>query len=1300
MLFLKGSKAYTPFRLNQILIRLQKKIPTVSDVTASFGYFVATTQALTPKRQQQLEALLPGSRLTELPSSSAMFSCWVVPRFETISPWSSKATDIAHICGLAAIARIERGIFYEITLTNNVFNDDDKEKISMVLHDPMIETVIIEDDEKLAHLFQQEPPRTFKTIDVINKGAEALMSANKAMGLALSDTEITYLVNTFQNLSRNPTDVELMMFAQVNSEHCRHKRFNAQWIIDGQARDQTLFSMIKNTYAQHPNQVLIAYKDNAAVLKGHTTKRLFINPESRGYETISEHTPIVLKVETHNHPTAISPFPGAATGSGGEIRDEAATGRGAQAKAGLAGFSVSHLHIPGFSQPWETCVGKPKHMASALEIMLQGPVGAAAFNNEFGRPNLCGYFRTFEMMVVSDYGDICRGYHKPIMIAGGIGNIRSSQIEKANIPPDTQLIVMGGPAMTIGLGGGAASSRSSTEESEQLDFASVQRANPEMQRRAQEVINTCIALGEENPIFSIHDVGAGGLSNALPELVAASGLGARFNLYEIPVAESGMTPLEIWCNESQERYVLAIKSSSLSSFKEIAMRERCPYAVVGVSTQENKLVLVDQRFNNFPIDIAMSALFDDVASIQCEDNHVTPLQMPLNTQQIEIAAAVKRVLQFPCVSDKSFLITIGDRSVGGLVARDQMVGPWQVPVSDVAVTCTSFDENYGEALAMGERAPIALLHHAASARMAVGEAITNMAAAPIKDISKIALSANWMAAADYPGEAAGLYDAVQTIGMELCPTLGISVPVGKDSLSMRTTWEEKGQIKNVTAPMSLIITAAAPATDVRKTLTPQLQTNTGKTQLILIDLGKGANCLGGSCLAQTYNLLGERPPDVDDPTILRDFFNVIQLLNAKNLILSYHDRSDGGLLATICEMAFAAHIGVTIQVDDLGGDPIASLFTEELGAVIQVKAEQLTTVFNVLQEHQLEKYSHVIGTLNNTDEILIRYNSEDYYRASCVELHRLWSETSFRLQAMRDHSECAQQQFDQLLLANDPGLNVKLPFDMSDDITAPYIKRGVRPRIAILREQGVNGHMEMAAAFQRAGFECIDVHMSDLLNDRVRLKTFKGIAACGGFSYGDVLDAGRGWAQSILMHPKVRAEFHDFFERKDTFALGTCNGCQMFSYLKELIPGTAHWPEFHRNKSEQFEARLSLVHIPESSSLFFRSMSGSILPVSVAHGEGLAVFKDDQSLQLVKQSQLITLEYVDHHHQVTEVYPANPNGSPHGITGLTNTDGRVTILMPHPERVFRTVQYSWHPKEWQEDSPWMRFFRNARVWVN
>lgn len=1335
MLFLQGSNAYTAFRQQKIFSRLQQKQPSIRGIKARFGYFIDCDDSqLNSNNLERLERLLPNAYFCNHSQFSEDFACWVVPRIGTISPWSSKATDIANNCKIP-VNRIERGIYY---IVQGILLTDTKniQVIVSELYDPLVESILFSFDD-LASLFKNSSFKTFNLINLLEKKEVALKEANQNFGLALSDDDINYLLNAFQKLNRNPTDVELMMFAQVNSEHCRHKIFNAEWTINKQRKDESLFSMIRYTHKTHPDQVMVAYRDNAAIIKGSMTDHFAINPINNLYRMQKEFIHTVLKVETHNHPTAISPFSGAATGSGGEIRDEAATGRGAQSQVGLTGFSVSHLNIPGFSQPWEIERSKPKSLASPLDIILQGPIGAASFNNEFGRPNVCGYFRTLE------YGQ--RGYYKPIMISGGIGHIRHSQIEKESFNEGALLIVIGGPAMVIGLGGGSASSRISGESTEALDFASVQRSNPEMQRRTQEVINVCTSLGKNNPILSIHDVGAGGLSNALSELVHATECGGEFELRDIPNAELGMTPLEIWCNEAQERFVLAIKAELLEVFRDIARRERCPFAVVGRATQNKRLIVNDGYFNNQPIDLPLSLLFKDTPPLQCadkrlkslfrlaEENNVTSPEVDLsssllsydrmvkkNHELMEVCGVavsggmqdfdvestdlnwsevVKRILRYPCVADKSFLITISDRTVGGIVIRDQMVGPWQVPVADVAITTYSFTGFQGQALAIGERAPIAIIHPAASARMAIGEAITNIAAGFIKTLSHLVLSANWMAAADTLGEGVGLYEAVQTIAKELCPALGICIPVGKDSLSMRTTWKDKGQRKTAISPLSLIITAMAPVIDVRNTLTPQLQIEVGKTKLLLIDLGGGANSLGGSCLAQTYNLLGQQPPDVDDPVLLRHFFEAIQLLNRKKLLLAYHDRSDGGLFVTICEMAFSGRTGVTIKLDSLGTHPIASVFTEELGAVIQVKEENVEEILTTLEKSSLKAYTHIIGELNDSDEIVVNFQKKTLYQETRTTLQRWWSETSYHLQAIRDNPDCAKQQFNYLLDKKNLGLTAIATFDIEEDIVLPYLNKGKLPRVAILREQGINGHREMAAAFYLAGFESVDVHMSDLLNGEVNLMDFEGLAACGGFSFGDVLGAGRGWAQSILMQSKIRDEFTSFFHNPNRFALGICNGCQLFSHLKSLIPGAQHWPTFKRNTSEQFEARLALVGIPKSPSIFFKDMAGSQLPIAVAHGEGRAVFQKGGE-KFIENNKLIALRYVDYNGQPTEIYSANPNGSPAGITGLTIPDGRITILMPHPERVFRTVQLSWHPKEWNEMSPWMRMFRNARVWIN
>jgi phosphoribosylformylglycinamidine synthase len=1292
MLIILGSSPFSAFRLHQFLIQIKDHVPEVHDLVARRVYFVdleESTANLTPTELAKwLQGIVYEPQV--IPKGQSFF---IVPRLGTISSWSSKATDIAHVCGLKAIKRIEQGTAYYITAPNHL-NAPELQLIANHLYDLMTETVLF-DVEEAKMLFQQAAPRSFTSLDVLQHGRMALDRANQQLGLALSNHDIDYLVTSFTQLNRNPTDVELMMYAQVNSEHCRHKIFNAHWIIQDKTQPYSLFEMIKHTHQVRPQGTLSAYSDNAAVLQGADTRRFWSDTPNHHYSYHEEPSHIVIKVETHNHPTAISAFPGAATGAGGEIRDEGAAGRGAKPKAGLTGFSVSDLHIPDFSQPWELAIGKPDYIASALEIMLQGPIGAASFNNEFGRPNLCGYFRTF----TAQQGEVIRGYHKPIMIAGGLGAIRPMQVHKVKLPPQTQLVALGGPALRIGLGGGAASSMTAGSSQAELDFASVQRSNPEMQRRCQEVIDACWALGEHNPILAIHDVGAGGLSNALPELMNDSEQGGKVHLRTIPSDEPGMTPLEIWCNEAQERYVLALHPQNLALFEQIARRERCPFAVVGETTAQQQLVVEDSQFHNKPVDLPMPLLFNKEKKAVREAHHATADLIPFDTTSIDIAEAAKRILQLPCVASKKFLITIGDRSVGGLVARDQLVGPWQVPVADVAVTVSGFQDYTGEAMAMGERTPIALLHAAASARMAVGEALTNIAAAMVEDSSQIRLSANWMAAVNHPGEEAALYDAVQEIGLELCPALGISIPVGKDSLSMSLSWEKEGRKQHVIAPLSLIISAFSPVTDIRKTLTPQLQTDQGNTLLLVLDLGEGCHFLGGSALAHVYKKTGHLPPDIDNPQLLKNFFQAIQILNQKHLLLAYHDRSDGGLFVTLCEMAFAGHVGITVEIDGLGQDPISSLFNEELGAVLQIRQERLLEVLIILEEAKLTHCTYILGTLNKDDQIIIRHEGEKILAESRVFYQQLWAETSYRLQALRDNPECAQEEFDALRDANDPGLHATLTFDLNDNSAAPYIQKGARPKVAVLREQGVNGQLEMAAAFDRAGFDCVDVHMTDILEHRISLKDFKGLAACGGFSYGDVLGAGQGWAKSILDHPGAREEFASFFQHLDSFTLGLCNGCQMLAHLTDIIPGSDHWPKFLRNRSEQFEARLSLVEILPSPSLFFQGMAGSQLPIVVSHGEGRAQFADVKGAEFALQNKWVPLRFIDNYGQPTMVYPANPNGSPLGIAGLTTRDGRVTVLMPHPERIFRTVQLSWHPKEWREDSPWLRLFRNARVWV-
>jgi len=1292
-----GAAALSEFRTKKLFIRLQALLPKISAITAKYTYFIQTERELTISEQSWLNELLQAQELSAAHLHQDV-NILITPRIGTISPWSSKATDIIHNCGLTVIKRVERSIVYSITLRSEILTAAEQDELAKQLYDPMTESALF-NFSAAQQLFAQPTPKSAEIIDISSAGKTALLAANARLGLALTEEEITYLYNAFHQLKRNPTDAELMMFAQANSEHCRHKIFNAAWEIDGIAKPLSLFKMIRYTHEQQSTGVLSAYKDNGAVIAGNTAERLFINPKDGAYHYQCEETPIVIKVETHNHPTAISPFPGAATGSGGEIRDEGAIGCGAKPKAGLTGFSVSNLHIPDYAQPWEFYYGKPGHIASALDIMLEAPLGSAAFNNEFGRPGLCGYFRTYEAHMKNSHGAV-RGYHKPIMIAGGLGNIRSEHVKKKTVPVGAKIIVMGGPAMLIGIGGGAASSMSSGMQQMDLDFASVQRSNPEMERRCQEVIDACCALGKENPILSIHDVGAGGLSNAIPEILHDNLRGGRLNLRDIPSAESGLSPMEIWCNEAQERYVLAIEPANLPLFQQIAERERCPFAVVGETTAEQQLQLNDAFFSDAPVDLPLSVLFGNTPKLVREVKTDFVTQTKFHTHDIDLKEAAERVLQLPCVADKSFLITIGDRTVGGMVARDQMVGPWQVPVADVAVTTNSFNGYAGEAMAMGERSPIALIHPAASARMAVGEAITNIAAAAIQDITDIKLSANWMAAAGYPGEDVGLFEAVQAVALELCPALGICIPVGKDSLSMRTMWQEKDEKFNVTAPLSLIISAFAPVSDVRKTLTPELRRDIGETELILIDLGDGCNALGGSALAQVYSHQGSLPPDIEEPEELKQFFQAIQYLNQQQLLLAYHDRSDGGLFVTLCEMAFAAHVGLTIDLEGLGDHPIEILFSEELGAVIQVRRNDSKQVLEYLAAHGLGKHSRVIGKLNNQDVIEFYYKNKMILQESRVNWQQLWSKTSYKMQALRDNPDCAQQALAESLNSENPGLNVKVNFDLEEDIAAPFIAKNIRPKIAILREQGVNSHFELAAAFDRAGFTAVDVHMTDVLNGRVSLRDFIGLGAGGGFSYGDVLGAGRGWAQSILHHQRAREEFATFFQRPDTFTIGICNGCQMLVHLKTIIPGSENWPlYFGRNQSEQFEARLALTEIQSSPSLFFKDMAEAKICIPVSHGEGRAVFATPEDAERALQSGIVVARYVNNQGQVTESYPANPNGSPLGIAALTTTDGRVTIIMPHPERAFRTVQNSWHPPEWQEHAPTMRLFRNARVWV-
>ncbi|WHI52319.1 phosphoribosylformylglycinamidine synthase [Microbulbifer sp. MLAF003] len=1288
MLVLRGAPALSKFRHKKLLNQLRALQPTIDDLYAEFVHF-ADSDSLDNKEMALLERLLQYGPTEEQHEPKGELIL-VAPRPGTISPWSSKATDIAHNTGLTKIHRLERGIAYY--LTGVELTDAERQALASQLHDRMVE-VVFSGFEQAEQLFVEEEPRPLRGVDILEGGREALEDANVTLGLALAEDEIDYLLTSFQELERNPTDVELMMFAQANSEHCRHKIFNASWTIDGEEMPHSLFGMIKNTYRKGGDNVLSAYADNAAVVAGNVAGRFYPDPESKEYSFSNEAIHMLMKVETHNHPTAIAPFPGAGTGAGGEIRDEGAVGRGSKPKVGLTGFTVSNLQIPGWEQPWESNYGKPERIVTALDIMIEGPIGGAAFNNEFGRPNICGYFRTFE----ENFDGERRGYHKPIMLAGGYGNIREEHVEKPEFSPGAKLVVLGGPAMLIGLGGGAASSMASGSSSEDLDFASVQRQNPEIERRCQEVIDQCWQLGESNPIAFIHDVGAGGLSNAFPELVKDGGTGGNFELRNVPCDEPGMSPLEIWCNESQERYVLAVMPEDLERFEQICERERAPYAVVGEATEDKHLLLNDKQFDSKPVDLPMSVLFGKPPRMHREAETRQVETKAFSTADIDLNEAAERVLRLPTVASKSFLITIGDRTVTGQVSRDQMVGPWQVPVADCAVTTVAYDSYAGEAMSMGERTPVALLDAPASGRLAVGEAITNIACTPVKQLSDIKLSANWMCAAGHPGEEEKLYRTVEAVGMELCPELGITIPVGKDSMSMRTAWEEEGEQKSVTAPLSLVISAFTPVTDVRKTVTPQLRTDKGESELLFIDLGAGKNRLGGSCLAQVYNELGDKPADLDDAKKLKGFFEVVQQALNEDLIMAYHDRADGGLFTTLAEMGFAGRVGMDVEIYELGEDPIAALFSEELGAVLQVPACEADML--VQRFAAVGVPTHKIGYLNNNEHLCITNNGVEIFKRSRAELQQIWSETSYRIQSLRDNAECAEQEF-AAIAKEDPGLTVNLTFDINDDISAPYIVKGIRPKVAVLREQGVNSQVEMAHSFHRAGFNAVDVHMSDILSGRVALDEFKGLVGCGGFSYGDVLGAGEGWAKTILFNGRARDQFEGFFNRNDTFGLGVCNGCQMFSVIKELIPGADHWPRFVRNLSEQYEARFALVGIEDSPSVLFKGMAGTYMPVAVAHGEGRVEFADQQALEKCEASGTIAMRYLNNKGEITQTYPANPNGSVNGITSLSSEDGRVTIMMPHPERVARAVSNSWHPDEWKEDSGWMRLFRNARVFVD
>ncbi len=1294
MFSLFGAPALSQFRLDHLLRTLRALDARVTGLRSQWLHFVDISRPLPDSELVLLGKLLTYGPRGEAPPHRAQ-RVLVTPRVGTESPWSSKASDIVRVCGLDAVTRVERGTVYFIESAETI-DAAGLEVLAAPLHDRMTDSIWIDSTDPQG-LFHHAPARPVRTVHLAADGHAALGRANREWGLALSPDEIDYLVSAFGKLKRDPTDVELMMFAQANSEHCRHKIFNAEFVIDGAPMPLSMFAMIRATYARNSRGVLSAYRDNAAVIEGGMANRFFPDPSTQRYAGTREAADILMKVETHNHPTAISPFPGAATGAGGEIRDEGATGVGAKPKAGLTGYTVSNLRLPGMLQPWETDFGKPERIASALDIMIAAPLGAASFNNEFGRPNTCGYFRTFEQEGMENGRNVIRGYHKPIMIAGGLGNVRPGHVEKKEVVVGAPLVVLGGPSMLIGLGGGAASSLGSGESSSDLDFASVQRGNAEIQRRAQEVIDRCWALGDANPILLIHDVGAGGLSNAIPEAIAHDRRGGRIDLRKIPTAESELSPMEIWCNEAQERYVLALAPGTSLQFAAICERERCPHAVVGEITPDGRLLVTDPLLSATPVDMPIEVLLGDAPRMTRNVRSMSKLPTHLSTSGTTIGESLDRLLCLPAIADKSFLITIGDRSVGGMIARDQMVGPWQVPVADVAVSLNSYDGYGGEAMAMGERSPVAVLNAPASGRLAVSEAITNILAADIGRLDDIRLSANWMAACGEPGEDAELYATVRAVGVELCASLGITIPVGKDSLSMRTAWRDAAGEHSVIAPVSLIISAFAPVQDARATLTPELDL-AQPSRLLLIDLGNGKNRLGGSCWAQVHSRRGGAPADLDSPDLLRAFFAALRELKDRDLLLAYHDRSDGGVLLTLLEMAFASRCGLVIDLGE-AADPIPACFAEELGAVLQVPAAGAAEALGIAARHGLAPMSRDIGEPCAGEDVRVRIGGHPAYAASRLDLHRRWSEVSYRIQEMRDNPDCAREEYSRLADAADPGLHARLSYDPSEDVAAPLIARGARPAIAILREQGVNSQTEMAAVFTRAGFDAYDVHMTDILSSRVRLARFHGLVACGGFSYGDVLGAGEGWAKSILFNSRAREEFAAFFARTATFTLGVCNGCQMLSALKELIPGAERWPRFVRNRSEQYEARLTLVTVPPSHSVLLTGMQGSVLPIAVAHGEGQAEFDPGCSAADLLAQHMVTLQYVDNRETPTEKYPLNPNGSALGLGGLCSADGRVTSVMPHPERVFRTVQNSWSPQQWSEDGGWMRLFRNARVFV-
>jgi len=1285
---LGGQSAYSEFRMTALLERVQKVAPGsgVTGVTARFVFFLEPTRAIPDETMRHALALL-GAEGPFKPGDGF----FVTPRKGTISPWSSKATDIFRNCGLDAIRRVERGIHFTIKAGSRVLGAAAVQPALTILHDRMTEGVY----EDVSDLFAHMRPAALVEVDVTGKGRDALVRANKGMGLALNDEEIEYLFKSYSAIRRNPTDVELVMFGQVNSEHCRHKIFNAEWIVDGEKKDASLFGMIKQTHARHPSGTLVAYKDNAGILEGFDDGWFEVDRSGRTiYRFMPGKIDLVMKVETHNHPTAISPYPGAATGVGGEIRDECATGIGGKSRAGLSAFMVSNLRVPGFIMPWEKDFAEfPSRLATPLAIMIEGPIGGAGFGNEFGRPQLLGFFKTYEDMCAGRY----RGYHKPIMVAGGAGVIKREHVHKKDLPAGALVIQLGGPAMKIGLGGGAASSMATGSNAAELDFDSVQRGNAEMERRCQEVIDACIAMGPENPILSIHDIGAGGLSNGCPELVSETGGG--FHLRKVPSEDTSMSPMEIWCCEAQERYVLAIPGAARDRFKALCERERCPFSVIGEVTGDGHLSLDDDHFKNKPIDIDIGVILGRPPRMLRDVKRLAERHPPLNLAGVTVREAADRVLRLPAVANKTFLITITDRSVTGLVHRDQMVGPYQVPVADVAVIATSYRSTTGQAMAMGERSNVALISAPASGRLAVVEALMNIAASDIGDLGLVKLSANWMCACGEEGEDANLFDTVRAVAIDLCPALGISIPVGKDSLSMRTMWKDSGgKSRRQVAPLSLVVSAFAPVRDVRKTVTPDLKP--GPSSVLLLDAGRGKNRLGGSALAQVFNQVGDTCPDIDEPADVVKVFNAVQALVDKGLLLAYHDRSDGGLFVTLAEMMFGGRVGLDV---DLGSsrDVLAALFSEETGAVLQVADDKLGAAGDVINAVGAGDMCSVLGHSRPDHDFRVQAGGRDVFRSDLLDLQRTWSELTYRMQALRDNPECAREEYDNLLDKDDPGLRFHVTYDPGEMPGCSSIAAKRRPPMAILREQGVNGQVEMAAAFDRAGFECVDVHMTDLLSGRVDINDYAGFVACGGFSYGDVLGAGSGWAKSILFNEKLKDRFARFFARPETFALGVCNGCQMVSQLKGIIPGADQWPEFTRNRSEQFEARYVTLQIGKSPSIFFRGMEGSQIGIAVAHGEGFADFRHTGSLDAAKAAGLVAARYVDNRGLPTERYPYNPNGSPGGVTGFTTSDGRVTIMMPHPERGFRSLQMSYRPAGLftGEDGPWMRMFRNARAFA-